>query len=113
MKKITWLFLVAATSIPLLLNAQTPRQQVLFNDNWKFYKGEMASAQEENFNDANWRKLALPHDYSVEGPFSKEWASGTAYLPGGVGWYRKTFSIPGNWKGKNIFIYFDGVYKNS
>lgn len=113
MKKITWLVLVAAISIPLLLKAQTPRQQVLFNDNWKFYKGEMASAQEENFYDANWRKLALPHDYSVEGPFSKEWASGTAYLPGGVGWYRKTFSTPGNWKGKNIFIYFDGVYKNS
>lgn len=89
------------------------RQQLLFNDNWKFYKGEVAAAEKTVFNDAGWRTLQLPHDWSIEGPFSNEWASGTGYLPGGIGWYRKTFTLPAKWTGKQVFIYFDGVYKNS
>ncbi|HEY1200039.1 MAG TPA: beta-galactosidase, partial [Niastella sp.] len=89
------------------------RQQLLFNDNWKFYKGDVAAAEKPAFNDAGWRTLHLPHDWSIEGPFSNEWASGTAYLPGGIGWYRKTFTLPAKWTGKQVFIYFDGVYKNS
>ena len=55
----------------------------------------------------------LPHDWSIEGPFSKEWASGTGFLPGGIGWYRKTFEIDKLSADKKVFIYFDGVYKNS
>jgi beta-galactosidase len=55
----------------------------------------------------------LPHDWSIEGPFSDEWASATGYLPGGIGWYKKTFNAEANWQGKQVYIYFDGVYKNS
>ncbi|OQP57336.1 sugar-binding domain-containing protein [Niastella populi] len=99
--------------LPAIAFAQETRQQLLFNDNWKFYKGEVKEAEKTAFNDASWRTLNLPHDWSVEGPFSKEWASGTGYLPGGIGWYRKTFTLPAKWSGRNVFIYFDGVYKNS
>ena len=86
-------------------------QKALFNEGWKFYKRDIANAQSESFNDKNWRAVDLPHDWSVEGPFSQQWASGTGYLPGGIGWYRKTF-ICDQASGKT-FIYFDGVYKNS
>lgn len=109
-------FLVALffiTSTIGTVHAQLIRQQLLFNADWKFHKGDIDSAQKRNVNDGQWRTVELPHDWSIEGPFSKEWASGTAFLPGGIGWYRKSFTVSKEWKGKNIFIYFDGVYKNS
>lgn len=100
-------------AFPLTLVAQQTRQSILFNEDWKFNKGEVVSAEKENYDDAQWRKVNLPHDWSIEGPFSKEWASGTAFLPGGIGGYRKTFTLPTSFKGKKVFIYFDGVYNNS
>lgn len=88
-------------------------QQQLFNNDWKFHKGDVANA-EKNINDTTtWRDVNLPHDWSIEGPFSDEWASATGFLPGGIGWYKKTFTAPASWQSKKIFIYFDGVYKNS
>jgi beta-galactosidase len=91
------------------------RQIINFNHNWKFNVGNDSTASNENFNDANWRTLNLPHDWSIEGNFAKENPATTqsGALPGGIGWYRKTFSIPATSKNKNISIEFDGVYKNS
>jgi len=84
-----------------------------FNFNWKFIKGDQPGAEKTSFNDSGWRTLDLPQDWSIEGPFSREWASGTGYLPGGIGWYRKTFNISSDMVGRKIFIYFEGVYENS
>jgi beta-galactosidase len=95
------------------LSAQKTRQTLLFNDNWRFYQGDSEAADKPGFNDNDWRKVTLPHDWSIEGPFDNKWASSTAYLPAGIGWYRKTFSLQPGIKGKNIELYFDGVYKNS
>jgi beta-galactosidase len=91
------------------------RSIVNFNNDWKFYLGNDSTASNENFNDNNWRTLNLPHDWSIEGNFSKENPATTqgGALSGGIGWYRKTFSIPATSKNKNISIEFDGVYKNS
>ncbi|HEX8314236.1 MAG TPA: glycoside hydrolase family 2 TIM barrel-domain containing protein [Flavisolibacter sp.] len=94
-----------------VVSAQRTTQ--LFNDNWRFFKGDAVDAKNASFNDASWRQVDLPHDWSIEGPFSDQWASATGYLPGGVGWYRKTFEISPALRSKKIFIYFDGVYKNS
>jgi len=94
-------------------HAQVTRQKIIFNNDWKFYKGDIAEGESVKFNDNKWRNITLPHDWSIEGPFSEEWASATAYLPGGIGWYRKTFTLQQNMQNKNVFIYFDGVYKNS
>ncbi|GAA4493812.1 hypothetical protein GCM10023172_02870 [Hymenobacter ginsengisoli] len=93
--------------------AQAQRQQQLFNADWKFHRGDAPGAERPAADDHAWRTLSLPHDWSIEGPFSEEWASATGYLPGGVGWYRKTFALPAGYQGKKVFIYFDGVYKNS
>ena len=84
-----------------------------FNLNWRFLKGHNENAHKLDFNDTNWRPLDLPHDYSVEGPFSSTWASGTAYLPAGIGWYRKTFTIDKNLLGRKVYICFDDIYNNS
>jgi beta-galactosidase len=99
--------------ITMALSAQQARQTILFNDNWKFYKGDVANGDMTSFNDSAWRNVDLPHDWSIEGPFNEQWASATAYLPTGTGWYRKTFELSKDLRSKKLFLYFDGVYKNS
>jgi beta-galactosidase len=86
-----------------------------FGRNWKFNLGEVAGGQEPGLSDASWRVLNLPHDWSVEGKFSKDNPAtpGGGALPGGIGWYRKSFTLPNSEKGKLIYIEFDGVYRNS
>lgn len=97
-----------------IIDAQVVRREVInFNFDWKFYKGDIPGASAQDFDDAGWRILDLPHDWSIEGPFDARWASGTGYLPGGIGWYRKTFNVPKNWSRGRVFILFEGVYNNS
>lgn len=92
----------------------TERKQ-LFDDNWKFFLGDSTLFSSTDFNDGNWRSLDLPHDWSIEGKTSPKNPTGGAggYFPAGIGWYRKTFKAPTEWKGKKISIYFEGVYMNS
>jgi beta-galactosidase len=87
--------------------------QQVFNQGWLFAKEDVAGAEAADFNDASWRRLDLPHDWSIEGPFDPTLAACTGYLPGGIAWYRKHFTLTPQQKGKNVAIRFDGVYKNS
>jgi beta-galactosidase/beta-glucuronidase len=107
----------ASTCLLLLLSfslvAQPVREKVNFDDNWKFHLGDVHGAQFASFDDSEWRTLDLPHDWSIEGEFSKEYASGQGYLPGGIGWYRKTFELSEDKKGKRVQLLFDGVYQNA
>jgi beta-galactosidase len=89
------------------------RKKVDFNAEWRFIKKDVTGAHEHDFDDSDWRKLDLPHDWSIEGPFRADLASGTGYLPGGIGWYRKTFRPPDGFKEYHVPIEFDGVYNNS
>jgi len=92
-----------------------PRSEIDFNEGWKFFLGNDSSAIDPKFNDSRWRSLSLPHDWSIESDFIKD-APATnqgGSLPGGIGWYRKTFTFPTTRKNKNVSIEFDGVYKNS
>jgi beta-galactosidase len=86
-----------------------------FNKGWKFKLDSTQSYNEQSINDANWRTLNLPHDWSIEFPFDSTSPTGTGggALRGGIGWYRKTFRLQEIDRGKNIFIEFDGVYMNS
>jgi len=99
----------------LLLNAQTTRTKFDFDKGWRFHLGDVNGAENMGANDADWRVLDLPHDWSVEGAFNKDNPArpeGGA-LPGGIGWYRKSFTIPQASKGKEVYIDFDGVYQRS
>jgi beta-galactosidase len=92
-----------------------PEKTVSFNQDWRFRLGDVAGAQDASFDDSQWRQLDLPHDWSIEGEFSEQNPAGTGggALPGGLGWYRKTFTVPTTAKDKLIYIEFDGVYRNS
>ncbi len=93
----------------------SPRIRENFDQSWKFVKGDPAGAQDFGFSDAAWKILNLPHDWSIEGPFNeKEAADGNgAYLPAGIGWYRKRYLVPSSQKDRRITIEFDGIYQNS
>lgn len=86
-----------------------------FDKGWKFLIGDNKNFSSPKFNDSSWRSLNLPHDWAIEGNFSEDNPSGTGggALPGGVGWYRKTFTLPSDMKGKQIYIDFDGAYMNA
>lgn len=109
-------FLVAAALLMnsgILLAQHTTRTS--FNKDWKFRLDSTRSYSDPGVEDASWRTLALPHDWSIEGAFSKDAPAGTGggALPGGIGWYRKTFTLSPAQKGRRVFIEFDGVYRNS
>ncbi|QGH35946.1 DUF4982 domain-containing protein [Gracilibacillus salitolerans] len=83
------------------------------NQNWKFHRGDEPHAWYKGHDDANWRDITLPHDWSIEEPFSKEHSSGTGYVAGGIGWYRKKFMLSPELKGKRVYITFEGIYNHS
>jgi beta-galactosidase len=91
------------------------RQRLLMDFKWKFQLGDQKGAEEISYDDVSWHTLNLPHDWSIEGSFSKDApADGNGgYLPTGVGWYRKHFKISRDDLNKIIWIEFDGVYMNS
>ncbi|QBY06160.1 DUF4982 domain-containing protein [Thalassotalea sp. HSM 43] len=85
-----------------------------FNAQWQFAKGDIEGAHQSDFNDAQWRVLDLPHDWAIEGPFSKKYSARNGGLPVfGTAWYRKSFTLPEQAKGKLVHLTFDGVMANS
>ncbi len=109
------LTLLALSMITYTASSSNPRRTENFCKSWKFQLGDIPNGQEPGLNDSQWRVLDLPHDWSIEGEFSKDNPAtpGGGALPGGIGWYRKTFAIPESDKDKLVFVEFDGVYRNS
>lgn len=79
----------------------------------RFHLGDAPDAWQAWFEDGDWETVPLPHDWSVHGPFSKAYSSGTGYVAGGTGWYRIHIAPDEAWRGKHIRIHFDSIYKNS
>ena len=89
-------------------------EPVSFNEGWKFHKGEAKNAQYLSFDDSSWRNQNLPHDWAIEGPFDIEYNARCGGLPfHGEGWYRKSFNVPKNLKGKHVSLHFDGAMYNA
>ncbi|MDE6337154.1 MAG: DUF4982 domain-containing protein [Muribaculaceae bacterium] len=95
--------------------AGTDSRAISFDKGWKFTLGDNTNYSNSDFKDASWRSLDLPHDWAIEGNFSQDNPSGTGggALPGGIGWYRKTFDFTSDMKGKDVYIDFDGAYMNA
>jgi beta-galactosidase len=108
-------------SLTLCLYLSAQRSTILFDDDWRFFRGNAQSADEPAFDDSQWRKVQLPHDWSIEdipgtsSPFQLGAVSQVSggFTAGGMGWYRKSFVIPRSQKGKRFYIQFDGVYMNA
>ncbi len=97
------------------LSSSSPRQKDNFDFNWKFSKGDFPEASEKVFDDSPWQQIDIPHDWSISGPFLEENPSGHSggFAPGGIGWYRKTFTLAGIDTASQVAIEFGGIYMNS
>lgn len=148
--KSLWTLSAVIMLLPLALEAQTPRERVSFNADWRFTKDDPAVAlntlnysqlqkwinaegaefakdlapatrpagkpggdvpcAQPGFDDSGWRKLNLPHDWGIEGPFNQEYPGNTGKLPfWGVGWYRKQFEVSSADQGRRLYLDVDGA----
>jgi beta-galactosidase len=99
-------------------NGRLPRVGALLDQDWRFTKGDALDNADAyasaGFDDSAWRRVELPHDYAIEGPFSTTGGGGMGRLPSaGVVWYRKNLSIPASSAGKAIFLDIDGAMSYS
>ena len=109
--------MMTAVAVLLGLTAQA-RERQCFDKDWRFLLGDSASMAKADYDDSSWRLLDVPHDWAIEGDFfvGNPSGAGGGALPGGIGWYRKTFTLGDcetPMKGTKFFIEFDGVYMNS
>jgi len=94
---------------------QPPRERLLFDHDWKFFLGDPGGAEAATYDATAWRSIDVPHDWSIEGridPASPVGGSG-GYFPAGIGWYRRTFTVPAAWSGRRVSVEFEGVYMNA
>lgn len=118
MKK--FIFLALFLACTALSQAQQART-VFFDEGWLFFRGDAPGAEQASFNDKQWRKIDVPHDWSIEdlpgtqSPFDSTAEVGVhgGFTVGGKGWYRKQFTVPASAKGKRVVIQFDGIYMNA
>lgn len=101
---------LAASALP-----PSPREDLNADAHWKFLLGDPANAHSPAFDDDSWRAVTLPHDWSIEGSINKDnpTAGGGGYFPAGIGWYRRSFTAPAAWRGRQVSIYFEGVAANA
>jgi beta-galactosidase len=126
MKKLILLLFILQSIFALAQNNESYRTRENFNENWRFnrfgehpekqgeYINEPTGLEKTTYDDSGWRKLNLPHDWGVEGPFRNDLDNSTGLLPWkAIGWYRKHFTVSEADKGKIISIDFDGAMANA
>ena len=110
--------LIAGAAFMLACLTVTARERQNFDKQWRFILADSVKMAEVNYNDAHWRSLDVPHDWAIEGDFyaGNPSGAGGGALPGGIGWYRKHFTL-GDCETimseSRFFLEFDGVYMNS
>jgi beta-galactosidase len=120
MKKFLLISSLCGAMFCLLHAQEATKDPILFDSGWRFHLGG-ESAGQAVLDDSQWRMVDLPHDWSIEdlkgtnSPFNSDaiGQESTGFTTGGTGWYRKTFLIPQDQKGKLFTILFEGVYMNS
>jgi len=103
----------AVVSLPISLTGQ--RQRFSMDPGWRFNLGDSSGAEQPRFDDHLWRRVDLPHDWSIEGTPREDAPGGgrVGFFPTGIGWYRKAFRLPAGSRGRMVKLAFDGVYMNS
>jgi beta-galactosidase len=93
---------------------QSRRTRISLDDDWRFLKNDVESAERPGLDDTRWRRLDIPHDWAIEGPFDEGNGPGAGALPSyGVAWYRKHFTLPKGSVGQHVEVLFDGAMANA
>lgn len=119
-------FLMVFTSVPVMSIiafaeelsgdeiANEPRYELNFNKNWKFNYGDVANAQSTAYSDKSWADVSLPHDFSIIQDFTTSGTEGeSGSLPGGTGWYRKSFILPQSVHDRVFILNFGASYQET
>ncbi len=107
---------ISLVSLPMqAADSASPRLVLPADSGWKFTLGDPSGADSPSFADTAWRTVDLPHDWSIESPPNKDNPSGAGggFFPNGIGWYRKTFTTPADWRTRQVSVEFDGVYRDA
>jgi beta-galactosidase len=107
-----WIVAIAAAA-SLGCAAQAARSYEDFDFGWLFSLSGSPIAMQPKLDDSGWRQVNVPHDWSIEGPFSQEYGDGNGFAPGGIAWYRKHFKMNPADQGKRVTLELDGVYDHS
>lgn len=104
-----------ALLLALLLGnaAASAREVQALDGDWRFSKSDAAMAMAAKFDDSSWRSVRLPHDWSMDEAFSAHYGSGNGFAAGGIGWYRKTFTLKPADRDQSVTLEFDGVYDHA
>lgn len=96
---------------------------MVLREEWAFHPGDCPGAEVPGFKDDEWQIVDVPHDWSIHGRFTRDASEffdmftnighRIGYLPQGIGWYRKSFHVPAEYKDKVTTIQFDGIYKQA
>lgn len=103
--------LAFAEEINSLAVDDSPRLELIFNKDWKFNLGDVSNAYSKAYSDSSWDAVDLPHDFSIIQDFTISGTEGeSGSLPGGTGWYRKSFIMPAEYADRSVIINFDASY---
>jgi len=109
-----FIVLICLIANSVVAAAESAGVRTSFNSDWKFTRGEQADAESPGFDDEAWEAVTLPHDWAIAGPFESKYNARNGGLPfHGTGWYRKSFTLPADAKGKSISVAFDGAMYNA
>lgn len=97
----------------VLVSSTVSSRETDFNSGWKFYLGDNSSASGQSFDDSSWEDVTLPHDFSISQDFTTSGEAESGFLPGGTGWYRKSFTLTEAEADSTIVLSFDGVYSDA
>ncbi len=98
------LYLIGLGIVLANILAAQPRRDLLINSDWKFARENRKGAEKPQFNDSKWDKISLPHTWNA-----RDGQDGGNDYYRGVGWYRKQVNIDSKYKGKAIFLKFEGA----
>lgn len=112
-KQITLLFALLFSFAANLLAQKEARQQLNFDFDWTFSLTDSERYITQPFVKGECVEVQLPHDWNIRQEFDKKWGGAVAYLPEGIGWYQKSFSLPASSRGKQVRIVFDGIFMQS
>lgn len=90
-------------SLPTL-TCKAQREAKTINDEWKFFRGDIAHASEKSFDDTNWSEISIPHTWNTDAYIDKNYYKG-------IGWYRRKLQLPQTWINKQIFLKFEAASK--
>src|SRR5512143_3748336 len=104
--RILFIFIMLNSFTVVAAASESRKSTKLFDKGWRFHLGDANDGQTPSLDDSQWRLLNVPHDWSIEGKCSEDNPAGVGggALPGGIAWYRKTFTLPESYKSKLTFV---------